>query len=346
MLNCLSLFSGIGGLDLAASRANMHTVALCEIEPFCQHVLAHQFEGVPIYHDIKEITEERLLKDGINPDAIDIIMGGPPCQDASLAGKRQGEAGSRWLWPAFLRVVGEVHPRWVIAENPPGLLSVNAGRAFRGILRELGKMGYGVGWGVWGACDVGAPHQRERVFIVAHAQRDDSHERPHSHQIRGWQEEAKQTGMGSSHVAHPTITRLSQWRSSRQYQDTPEDSTGMEHEPERRGELAYPDLQGLEVGDRGNGTRWSRPTVTGGSTRQAQSGMGRSVDGLSSWLDRHQWPAGPGETQHAWEPPRVITSNMPKRAARLKALGNAVVPQQVYPIFAEIAAIEAESEAA
>ena len=109
MLRCLSLFSGLGSFDLAAEAAGFETAAFYEIDPFCRSVLHTHWSDVPIYHEVKEVTYDRLERDGLLP--IDLIYGGPPCQGASLAGKRRGERDSRWLWPEFLRVVGEIRPR-------------------------------------------------------------------------------------------------------------------------------------------------------------------------------------------------------------------------------------------
>jgi DNA (cytosine-5)-methyltransferase 1 len=164
MLRCLSLFSGIGGFDLAASAVGFQIVAFCEIDPFCQAVLHRHWPDVPLYPDVKEVSYAQLAQDGRLP--IDLIYGGVPCQPSSLAGRRKGSRDSRWLWPEYLRVVGEVRPPWCLAENPVGILSVDDRRGFRAILGALVEMGYRCGWGVWGACDVGAPHRRERVFLL------------------------------------------------------------------------------------------------------------------------------------------------------------------------------------
>jgi site-specific DNA-cytosine methylase len=169
-MNVLSMYAGIGGFDLAAHAAGMRTVAFCEPEPFCRRVLAHHWPGVPCYAYDHDITAARLRADGIGP--IDLIIGGPPCQPASAAGKRLGASDSRWRWPEFLRIVGDLRPRWVVAENPTGLLSLFDGAAFHAILLELSALGYRTGHCVYGADAVGAPHRRDRVFItgyLAHA---------------------------------------------------------------------------------------------------------------------------------------------------------------------------------
>ena len=121
-MNVLDLFSGIGGFSLGLERAGMKTVAFCEIEQFPRKVLKKNFPGVPIYEDIRKLTAERLAADGIGP--IDVICGGFPCQPFSVAGKRKGQADDRDLWPEMFRVVKDVRPSWVVAENVTGLASL------------------------------------------------------------------------------------------------------------------------------------------------------------------------------------------------------------------------------
>ncbi len=168
-LKHLSLCSGIGGLDLAAEWAGIRTVAQCEIDGYASRVLEKNFKGVPNLHDIRTVTNERLRERGIAPEKITVISAGFPCQPYSLAGKGRGDRDERDLWEEVKRVIGEIRPRWFVGENTPGLFSRENQRYFRRILSDLAALGYNVGWGIWGACDVGAPHKRERVFLVAHA---------------------------------------------------------------------------------------------------------------------------------------------------------------------------------
>lgn len=169
MLKHISLCSGIGGLDLAAEWAGIRTVAQCEIDGYASRVLEKNFKGVPNLHDIRTVTNERLRERGIDPSEITVISAGFPCQPYSLAGKGRGDCDERDLWGEVARVLGEVRPRWFVGENTPGLFSRENQRYFRRVLDDLAALGYHVGWGIWGACDVGAPHKRERVFLVAHA---------------------------------------------------------------------------------------------------------------------------------------------------------------------------------
>jgi len=163
-MKVLDLFSGIGGFSLGLERAGMETVAFCEIEPYCRQVLAKHWPEVLIYEDIKQLTGARLRKDGITAD---LICGGFPCQDTSYAGKGAGLQGERsGLWWEMARVVRELAPRWVLVENVPGLLS----RGFDNVLGTLASLGYDAEWYCIPACAIGANHQRDRVWIVAHTQ--------------------------------------------------------------------------------------------------------------------------------------------------------------------------------
>ena len=165
----LSLFSGIGGLDLAAEWAGFETVGQCEWADYPTKVLEKHWPDVPRWRDIRTLTKESFYeKTGIRPGELSCISGGFPCQPHSLAGKRKASGDERDLWPEMRRVIGELKPGWVVAENVRGLLSSENGRFFRGILWDFAQMGYDVGWGVTSAAAVGAVHRRERVAIVAH----------------------------------------------------------------------------------------------------------------------------------------------------------------------------------
>lgn len=157
----LSLFSGIGGIDLAAKWAGMETVAFCEREEFTQKVLQKNFPGVPIYDDVCILTKERLEQDGIG--TIDLISGGYPCQPFSLAGKRKGADDERYLWGEFFRLVQEIRPTWVLGENVYG----HVHNGLDVVIGDLESEGYEVWAVVLQASDVGAPHKRERIFVVA-----------------------------------------------------------------------------------------------------------------------------------------------------------------------------------
>jgi DNA (cytosine-5)-methyltransferase 1 len=260
------LFSGIGGLDLAAEWAGFRTVAFVERDKYCQRVLAKHWPGVPIFGDVCEVVvnptsaqrEEVRGRDertgrpaerlGLGCGGIAILSGGFPCQPHSVAGKRKASLDERDLWGECARIAGEFKPRWCVFENVPGLLSSEGGTFFARVVGDLAALGYRVGWGVWGANDVGALHRRDRVFIV--------------------------------------------------------------------GRLADANSERLQE-------------------RQMYAGIppktGRHDYGENSPLDGW-WDVEP--------PVGRVASRVPRRVDRLRALGNAVVPQQAYPIFKAIAEIE------
>ncbi len=161
-----SLFSGIGGIDLGLERAGMVVKWQVELDDYCNRVLAKHWPNVPRFRDVRDCNASNLAP-------VDLLCGGFPCQDVSLAGKRAGLDGQRsTLWSEFARLIGELRPRWVLAENVPGLLSANDGRFFGTVLRDLAACGYDAEWNCLPAAAFGAPHRRERVFIVANAAGD------------------------------------------------------------------------------------------------------------------------------------------------------------------------------
>lgn len=157
----ISLFAGIGGLDLGLERAGMECVAQVEIDDFCQKVLTKHWANVPKFKDVKDVGKHNL------PTA-DLICGGFPCQPHSLSGKRKASEDDRDLWGEYARIIRECQPKWVLAENVPGLLSSENGRFFGRVLATLDASGYDVEWQSISATAFGAPHIRERVYIVAH----------------------------------------------------------------------------------------------------------------------------------------------------------------------------------
>jgi DNA (cytosine-5)-methyltransferase 1 len=160
-----SLFSGIGGLDLGLERAGMECRWQVEIDEFCQEVLQRRFPTVPRFGDIRGLSGNEL-------QPVDLICGGFPCQPHSTSGQKRGSADERDLWGEFARIICEVRPRWVLAENVRGLLSTESGRFFGRVLRDLARSGYDAEWQVLPAAAFGAPHIRERVFILAHTASD------------------------------------------------------------------------------------------------------------------------------------------------------------------------------
>ena len=170
-MNVLDLFSGIGGFSVGLEATGMKTVAFCEPDKYCQKVLKKNWPEVPIYDDVRELTADRLIRDGIKPD---IIAGGFPCQDLSVAGQQAGINGARsGLWSECARLLGEVRPRYAVFENVTNLLTGDGGDWFKRVLWDISEVGYDAEWHCIPASAIGAPHRRDRVFIVAYPNGDD-----------------------------------------------------------------------------------------------------------------------------------------------------------------------------
>ena len=163
-LTHLSLFSGIGGLDLAAEMAGIKTVGQCEWADFQTKVLEKHWPDVPRWRDIRTLTADSFYeRTGLR--TVDIVSGGFPCQPFSLAGERKGKDDDRYLWPEMLRVIRELRPTWVLGENVPGIVNL----ALDTVLSDLENEGYTAQPFIIPACGVDAPHRRDRVCIVAHS---------------------------------------------------------------------------------------------------------------------------------------------------------------------------------
>lgn len=297
-MNVLDLFSGIGGFSLGLGRAGMKTVAFCETDDYACRVLEKHWPDVPIFGDIK-----KLHMRGLN-ESIDVVCGGFPCQPVSLAGTRAGDLDDRWLWPEMRRVIGEVKPRWVLAENVRGLLSAENGRLFGGILRDLAELGYAVEWHCISAAAVGAPHIRDRVWIigqrqsVAHAQCPErrsynmAHGDSGQHSLRQGREEGA-AGIGA---VRPLFSNAisEQLRQQSGRQRWPNGAGPAQ--PAVDGEAGY-----VADARRGNGE----------GSRRGQRG-----EPFSAW-----WEFEPDVGR--------VANGIPKRMDQLRCLGNAVVPQVV-----------------
>jgi DNA (cytosine-5)-methyltransferase 1 len=317
-LTHFSLFTGIGGIDLSAEWAGFQTIGQCEYADYPTKVLEKHWTDVPRWKDVRDVTRYSIRQRGVDPDRITLLSGGFPCQPHSLAGKRKASADDRDLWGEFARVICETRPRWVLGENVFGLLSSENGRFFGRVLRDLAEMGYRVGWACYGACDVGANHRRERVFIVAHA--DGDHRRPRRAEPAGQQ---RQTGAtdGGDDVAGTYDAGL----------QVPGHQPKLEEIPAKH-RIEY---GGCDVPNPDNGSRIMRrngqfPAIAE-TERTWTDNRGRAPE----YVAREWWAVEPDVGR--------VAHGVPARVDRLKCLGNAVVPQQVYPILKAIAMIEHES---
>lgn len=163
-MKALSLFAGVGGFELACERADIQVVAHCEIDKSARSVLRRHFPDALSFDDVRTLTADDLRRADAVPD---LICGGFPCQDLSVAGRRAGLAGARsGLFYEIARLAAELRPRWLVLENVPGILSSNDGRDMGAVLGTLGELGYGWAYRVLDAQHFGVPQRRRRVFIV------------------------------------------------------------------------------------------------------------------------------------------------------------------------------------
>jgi len=261
-MNVLDLFSGIGGFSLGLERAGMNTVAFCEILPFCQKVLAKNFENIPIFNDIKSLTQGRLVNE-LGIKKIDVVCGGFPCQPFSIAGQKKSTKDDRDLWPEMFRIIAETRPTWVIGENVSNFINL----AFTRSKTDLEGIGYTVRPFVIPACAVGAGHRRERVWIIAHlnggAIWDGSERRPEG---RTWPICPKGEAV-SSHDGEQGFTSNI-------------DSNGL-------GGKANATAKQNHQGKR-EGHGWSESAIDFGSWWPDQSGMGRAIHGFSDQVDKYR----------------------------------------------------------
>jgi DNA (cytosine-5)-methyltransferase 1 len=311
-----SLFSGIGGLDLGLERAGMEIVWQVEVDEWCRRVLERHWPDVARFRDVRDCHGEaaavanpegrsisrastsnenarlglassgQTRRDTLQP--VDLICGGFPCQPVSHAGQRKGESDSRWLWPEFYRIVREVKPRWVLVENVPGLRSIDDGRLFGGVLRDLAEAGYDAVWFDLSAADVGASHLRERVFIVAHADRTGARVEEH---YSGGQSRLRTTVSPESEILRQGDGKV-----------------GAERAEADSGDVADASIKGLEG--------WKEAVLTeeGRNPYAGHRGSRTSSEGRDDW-----WAVEPDVGR--------VAHGIPARVDRLRGLGNAVVPQ-------------------
>lgn len=306
-----SLFAGIGGLDLGLERAGHVCAWQVELDPYCQAVLREHWPHVPKYPDVRTVGDEL--------ERVNLVCGGFPCQPVSLAGRRRGAADERWLWPELARVLRLLRPRYALLENVPGLL---AGGGMAEVLGDLASLGFDAEWDCIPAAAVGAPHLRYRVFIVAYAQRDELRDESGRRDGPRWSNPSVAGDDGANwHVADPSLDgRRPRWSS-----DGAQGQRG--RQPDRGG-------IGASVADADRAERWSQPEA-----RHESNGhdAGRLETPGRSWLGGEAIPAfGWWESE-----PDVgrVAHGVPSRVDRLRALGNAVVPQVAEVIGRRLAAL-------
>lgn len=331
MVTAISLFSGdVDGLAIAAQAAGITVTHHVEWDSWCCRVLRMNHpDSVVINADIKTVK-------GL-PYA-DVIMGGSPCQDFSVAGNRAGFSGERYLWPEMRRIIRECRPRVVIHENVRG--GVSAGLLDR-ICTDLESDGYTAWPLVYPAAVFGAPHQRYRMFIVGLLADPKPHRRPEQGTISNTDFDQQQ------HLPAFERSRGTKFYAAESGGETMADSQHNGHiaPTVTRRDVEYNQAIRLETHDYESigsnpGFAHIRFDGVGNYKGLSESGMGRTFNGVASGLYRLDavrhfpgFPAGQGSYQHPYEPPRTTSKKGEYAKERIQALGNAVVWQQAAPIM-------------
>ncbi len=369
-LTHLSLFSGIGGLDLAAEWAGIQTIGQCEWADYPTKVLEKHWPDVPRWKDIRTLTGESFYE-RTGRRTVDIISGGFPCQPFSVAGKQRGKEDDRYLWPEMVRVIKELRPTWVVGENVAGIVRM----ALPDILSELEACGYRTRTFLVPACAIGARHRRYRVAIVGYSEHNGLSSAAVAGGVEttgGREQKRKKEASESSGTGEPknrydvanTESKFERRLSVGEEPEKPGLVSGCENvghtygaglqtertkqQPTRASRtgknVQYSDSAGRKkqyTAAQPNKTRltgWRYSERKNESREWAtESIMDRMANGLPDWMDgdfliNHYWDIEP-------DIPR-ISSGAEYRVDRLKCLGNAVVPQQFYPVFRAIAEIE------
>ncbi len=343
MLTHMSLFTGVGGIDLAAEWAGFTTIGQCEWADYPTKVLEKHWPDVPRWRDIRDVTAESFFeKTGFKSTTV--ISGGFPCQPFSLAGNRKGKKDDRYLWPEMLRVISELKPTWVIGENVAGIVSMaepamlseldstEIGSTTENMLLEeicqsIENIGYKVQPIIIPAASVGAPHRRERTFIVAW----DTNCR--SEQYRTFREMEERENSKSSRVCTDVAYSNSSndWRNNIDrglQEETKKDEREAQGKDWERMRAGF--SNGSENVSDANEIRCRKLELQG---RQTERKMFGSISKKRKAI-RGNWDIEPDVGR--------VANGISNRVDRLKCLGNAVVPQQVYPILQAIANIENE----
>ena len=275
-----SLFAGIGGFDLGFERAGFTIRWQVEIDPFCRAVLAQHWPDVRRYDDVRTVGRDLA--------PVDVVVGGFPCQPHSLAGRRAGADDERDLWPEFARLIRELEPRWVVAENVPGLLSSDAGRFFGTVLGDLAACGYDAEWDCLPASAFGAPHRRDRVWIVAYPQCDRWHGRT---QATGWETRTPVARSQRSTSNDRDVADALRWRFRRGPESTYDDIGPVDQARTATLDIAHG--TGREHPREGDARarifrEWQRidPTAASAGWWDAEPDVGRVAHGVPARVDR------------------------------------------------------------
>lgn len=329
-----SLFSGIGGFDLAASNMNWENVFQVEIDKFCNKVLELRFPKTEKFTDIKTFDGTKFK------NKIDVLTGGFPCQPFSVAGKRKGNEDERALWYEMYRVIKQVEPTYIVAENVPGLLTIESGMVFEQVCLDLENAGYEVQPFIIPAASLNAPHKRDRVWIIAYS--DKFRERARRREVSRENEEISQWNEDAEFINSikfiSTDTRRKRQteyeikttrfeQSNKNDKNTEQVRCGSEigEEESNIGQFGkFSSGNDARVSNEDNVRNTKDTRQSSSFNRQRERKYGRTSTSIPEW--ERNW------YEVATEFCRV-DDGISNRVDRLKSLGNAIVPQVAFEIF-------------
>ena len=315
MMKLLDLFSGIGGFSLGMEATKkIKTIAFCEKDEFCRKVLKKHWSNIKQYNDIRSINGKEI--------AADIVSGGFPCQPFSVAGKRKGTEDDRYLWDEMLRVITEVKPRWVVGENVQGIINIDNGLVLRQVQTDLEAQGFQVQCLIIPASGVGAWHRRNRVWTIAY-----------SSTVRG-QNSAKNNIQNDTRKKTKENVKLGIKTSLSS--NVPNSKSFGSNERKFRNNTQEKQIQRQIRGEGSIDVSNSNANTT---TNKIQT-RGNTLDSYSSTTRGESWWQIESELRGV--PYGIYTGLDKDRANRIKALGNAIVPQIAYEIGQAILKAEYE----
>ena len=330
-----SLFSGIGGFDLAAEWIGWNNIFHCEWNPFGQRVLAHHFPNSKSYNDITKTDFS------IHSGQIDVLTGGFPCQPYSSAGKRLGKADERHLFPHMLRCIKEVKPKWVVGENVRGLVNWNEGMVFNEVYDDLEREGYEVQSFLIPAAGVNAPHQRYRVWFVAYSNDNGGSSRfkqvsKENGEISEWNKNAESSNSNS--FITPNTNNTKRWgevNNNGEWQNKEQESYNWNELRNNIGSTGKSkDVTNSEQFRLEHSQKPRNITESKGKTQTERSSF-------TEQFETNGWSRFPTQSPICGGddglPRELDNITFPKwRKESIKAYGNAIVPQVAYEIFKAI----------
>jgi DNA (cytosine-5)-methyltransferase 1 len=324
-LKVLDLFSGLGGFSLGLERTGyFKTIAFCEIDKYCSLILDKHWKGIKIYNDVRKINKEQFDTDGI--EYPDIITGGFPCQPFSVAGKQKGTGDDRHLWPEMFRIIKTFKPKFVIGENVKGLINIQDGVVFETVCTDLESEGYEVQAFNIPAAGVGAPHRRERIWIIA--------------TLGNSELNGSSTTKITRIVTETSNDNKERENATREFEGTSKSRNSQDVENSRRALQQGTVFQGENENEirKGNADQSKRSSssseydVANPSSEQSHSNdngqeqreisQQKQIE-LGGRSSRTLWPSN-------WEfEPNVgrVANGIPGRVHRLKGLGNSIIPK-------------------